>query len=238
MCKLIESVKAFEREYPERKESLVNIFHRFLAGLSTTKPHLLPPVPPSKPDTLATKLNNLKEALTALQNSVASLQSQASPSQPLTATPTTKTLIPVPTAPKDHTSLPAILNTTSKTPPHPSIVIHTATIDPTNCPPLHILCNIVNESLQHLSHPHIHISSAKWTAKGNIVLTSGHTNTLQQLISAGDPITKTITSKFPTIHEHTKAPQITANVKWSKDSHQQCSNLSLLMNSRVGRDSH
>jgi len=57
-----------------------------------------------------------------------------------------------------------------------------------------------------------------------MILAGGHTNTLQQLISASDPISQAITSNFPTIHEQTKAPHVTphvtphiaSNVKWSR----------------------
>ena len=52
--------------------------------------------------------------------------------------------------------------------------------------------------------------------KGNIVLTGGHSSTLQQLASTYDQISKTITTKFPTVFKHSNDLHITANIPWSK----------------------
>ncbi|KAI9440800.1 hypothetical protein H4582DRAFT_2056078 [Lactarius indigo] len=223
LVKTLESAEAFAQEFPDKKEALSDIFHRLFTRLNKHRPHLIPPTPSPKPAEPPSELHEIKEALAALQKSVASLQRQPAPPLPTNTahkpaasalpTITSKPALTDPTGP--HT-LPNTHTSTLAFPPHPSIIVHTATRDPTKQSPPHILCSSINKSLKHSDHPHIHISSAKWTTKGNLVLTGGHTNTLQQLVSAEDPITKAIMSESPTVHKHLKAPRITANVRWSK----------------------
>jgi hypothetical protein len=62
----------------------------------------------------------------------------------------------------------------------------------------------------------VHVSAARWTAKGNLVITSGHMTTAQQLQLASPLISKAFNDAYsgtvtPFTLLHTQA-----NVKWSK----------------------
>ncbi|KAI9433082.1 hypothetical protein BJY52DRAFT_1398861 [Lactarius psammicola] len=223
IVKILDSAGAFAQEYPDEIEALSSVFHKLFNELNKHRPHLIPPTPTPKPTKPPSELNEIKEALAALQKLVESLQRHPDPPLPANTAhkPTawalpTKTSKPTSTDPTDPDTLPDTRSKTLTLLPRPSIIIHTASRDPTKRPPPHALCNNLNKSLKRSDHPHIHISSAKWTAKGNIVLTGGHTNTLQQLISAKDLFAKAITLEFLTTHKHPTAPRITTNIKWSK----------------------
>ena len=230
IVKMLNNTEMLEREHPDKKEALSCIFHSLIEGLRKHKPYLLPPTPVPKPTALSTDIKDMKVTLATIQRTVATLQcqlAQVTPSEPLRAPDnTSRQTFPDPnttTPPPNLPTIPTILPTSTvinarATPSRPSITIHTTTRNPTNCPPLHVLCSTINNTLRHSTHPHIHISSAKWTAKGNIVLTGGHSNTYDQLAWAYNLISNSIISNFPTIREHplTETLDITANVNWTK----------------------
>ena len=234
IIKILQTAKTFEQEHPDKRDALTSVFHRLFKGLSEKWPHLLPTSPPPKQTAVDAELKRVNETLATLQKTILTMQNQLTPSTPDTATPhqTTQnipapTLAPITTvpasspAPKKPTKPSPTPNTYANTltsPPRPSIIIHTMIGDHTEHTPPHTLCNAINNSLKHSALLHVHISAARWTTKGNIVLTGGHSNTLQHLTSASNMISSTITSSFPLIHEHlgTATPHITANIRWSK----------------------
>ncbi|KAH9172355.1 hypothetical protein EDB89DRAFT_2069843 [Lactarius sanguifluus] len=222
MVELSKSAKAFEREYPNDREDLISTFRKFLSGLRKHHPDLLPPPPTTDSNTILAELNYLRETLTALQTSVAHLERQIA-----AAAPSATSCLSQPTAHSTSTSKLASTTSTPPTPPathpttpkpslRPSIIARTTTKDPANHTPPHILCNTINKSFQFSPHSHVHISSAKWTGKGNLVLTGGHANTLQQLLLARNKISESITSNFPNVCKHSLPLCIEANVSWSK----------------------
>ena len=223
LAKIIQEAQTFEQKYPSRKESLASAFHVFFQRIRECRPAYIPPAPTPTPGhtDLGTELRELREMLTALQKSVANLQNTPNPPPPASdkqqrAAFISETAKPTSTDTAVEAAFLNTCKTAHKPPLHPSVVVHTATNDLTKRPPPHVICNTINESLKRSSHPNICFSSAKWTAKGNIILTGGHTNTLQQIVAAKNSISKTIASNFPTIHTTANAPNITANVKWSK----------------------
>lgn len=220
MVELSKSARTFEQEYPGDIEHLVSTFGKFYDGLRKHHPDLLPPPPTPNSSDLLAELNHLSEALTMMQTTVARLESQINAAAPITmACQSTAHLTSAskPTSPMPAPPTPPATHHSALKPSHrPSIIAHTATKDPANHTPPHILCNTINESLKQSSHLRIHISSAKWTTKGNLILTGGHANTLRELLSARSKISETITSNFPRIHEHSTPLRIEANIRWSK----------------------
>ncbi|KAH9169715.1 hypothetical protein EDB89DRAFT_2194199 [Lactarius sanguifluus] len=225
LTKIIQSALTYKQEYLDNKEALSYLFEKLFKALGIQELYLPPPAPTPKPSTLFTEISNIKESLTALQSSMACLQNQAASTPPPTVTvhqSTTHATSNSKPVPANHPEPPASptshvnLHTTLKPSHHPSIIARIMTEDPTNHPPPHILCNTINEALKRASHSCVHLSSARWTMKGNLVLTGGHANTLQQLLSARNKISESITSKFPNIHKHSTAIHIEANIRWSK----------------------
>ena len=72
------------------------------------------------------------------------------------------------------------------------------------------LCQLLNRKLTNTQHALLRIAAAKWTAKGNLVLTASHNNTQLQLNLAGALLKKYATDIF------NGAPIVRTNVKWSK----------------------
>jgi hypothetical protein len=78
------------------------------------------------------------------------------------------------------------------------------------------VCTILNNALTASPHNHVHISAARWTAKGNLVVTGGHTTSEQQLQLATTIITKAFTDAYSNTETPFSTPPTRANVKWSK----------------------
>ncbi|KAH9032048.1 hypothetical protein EDB85DRAFT_2145799 [Lactarius pseudohatsudake] len=206
LTKIIQSALTYKQDYPDNKEALSYLFEKMFKALGIQELYLPPPAPPPKPSALFTEISNIKESLTALQLSMPIMR-ETSNSKPVPANhPDT------PASPTSHTNL----HTTLKPSHRPSIIARITSEDPANRPPPHTLCNTINEDLKSGSHSCVHISSARWTTKGNLVLTGGHANTLKQLLSARNKISNSLTAKFPNIHKRSTALRIEANIRWSK----------------------
>ncbi|KAH9022003.1 hypothetical protein EDB85DRAFT_1895409 [Lactarius pseudohatsudake] len=224
LTKIIQSALTFEQEYPDNKEALSYLFEKLFKALGIQELYLPPPPPTPKPPTLSTEISSIKESLSALQTSIACLQNQAASTTPtvMLHQPTTCAVPATRNVPANHPDTPAtptspVNHHTTLKPSHQhSIIAHITTENPTNRPPPHILCNTINEALKRGPHSCVHLSSARWTTKGKLVLTGGHTNTLKQLLSAWNKISDSITSKFPNIHKRSTALRIEANIRWSK----------------------
>ena len=72
------------------------------------------------------------------------------------------------------------------------------------------LCQLLNRKLPNTQHALLRIAAAKWTAKGNLVLTASHNNTQLQLNLAGALLKKYVTDIF-----NGNSPIVRTNVKWS-----------------------
>jgi hypothetical protein len=78
------------------------------------------------------------------------------------------------------------------------------------------VCTTLNNTLTASPHIHIHISAIRWTVKGNMVVTRGHTTSMQQLQLATPIIAKAFTDAYLNIKIPFSTPFTRANIKWSK----------------------
>lgn len=79
------------------------------------------------------------------------------------------------------------------------------------------LVTLVNDKLHAQGHQHVKLSAAKWTGKGNLVLTAHHTVTPAQLTDTSPIITSLLREAYPEYFKPTQtALTARANVKWSK----------------------
>jgi hypothetical protein len=125
---------------------------------------------------------------------------------------------PPPKPPQPNNPRPSYASKAMTKPTNPSLVItlsHLATQDFTRPRPVDI-CTTLNIALTASPHNHVHISAVRWTAKGNLVVTGGHTASEQQLQLATPIITKAFTDAYSNAETPFSAPLTRANVKWSK----------------------
>ncbi|KAF8498979.1 hypothetical protein F5888DRAFT_1802400 [Russula emetica] len=195
---------------PLTRKSLANLLAKFVNDTITPiVPHeqLHPSCnTPIQPSTNSEELKNIQNTLQALTKVVTGLQKKTPPP---TKTPSAQPPTPKPTYASKASSKPA----------NPSLVImlsHLAgNADFTRPRPVEI-CTILNNALSATPHNQTHVSAARWTAKGNLVVTGGHLTAVQQLQLASPLITKAFTNTFSTTVTPFTPPHTRANVKWSK----------------------
>src|SRR5712671_4389735 len=78
-------------------------------------------------------------------------------------------------------------------------------------PPVETICKNINNDLATSSHSAVRLIAAKWTAKGNLILTSNASTSLNVLLPAANHIAAIICARFAKT-----TPKTRANVKWSK----------------------
>ena len=102
-------------------------------------------------------------------------------------------------------------------PPNPSLVIDLAKFgnDKGNQVTPEVLCCSLNEKLSQISLLQVQLAAVRWTAKGNLIITSSSTSSSQSLQAAALHISAIIPSLLPHL-TNTSIPQPRANVKWSK----------------------
>ena len=134
------------------------------------------------------------------------------------------TMLPPPKLPSNPISNSTASPTTPSTPPdksstrpapHPSIVVYLSQQELASCPHPQLICTTVNKFLTWSSHLKVHISAAKWTTRGNVTLTGGADNSLDQILATKSTISQGVMAHFPSLSIQTPPP-ITANSKWSK----------------------
>ncbi|KAF8488156.1 hypothetical protein F5888DRAFT_1754645 [Russula emetica] len=131
---------------------------------------------PAQPPSTDEELKKIQTSLQALSRAVTGLQNKKgpTPSKPSTQPKTTP---------------PTYASKASSKPSNPSLVItlslkkfaHQSTI---------------NNALTATPHNQVHITAARWTAKGNLVVTGGHLTTAQQLQLASPIITSDFKEAF------------------------------------------
>ena len=207
---IIPICEEFDSKHPGNGNKLVALLHKFHSNLTSKLPHLQPTLPNPKPNSLSDEIKGMKEDIHTLQKSLLRLQNPTTspppdlPSNPISNSTTSPT---TPSTPSDE-------NSTSP-PPRPSIVVHLAQFELTSRFDPQYICAMVNKFLVRSSHSKVHISAAKWTTRGNVTLTGGADNSLDQILAAKSIITKGILARFPSLSTQTPPP-ITANTKWSK----------------------
>jgi hypothetical protein len=195
-----------------------NLYKAFLSSPTTIKILGFDPTSPPKhtPPSDPLRKEILTETITALSKAVTSLQPKAgaakAPTTPNTPTPPKGT-------PKDKGSNPGAKTpqtyaSLATSPARPSAVLEMGQAQITNRLPPMVICNSLNKELASSPHSQVRIAAARWTMRGNLVITAGHATTSHHLNSALTYIafyikktldlTDTDTTKFP----------IRANVKW------------------------
>ncbi|KAI0282958.1 hypothetical protein BC826DRAFT_1061854 [Russula brevipes] len=169
--------------------------------------------PPNHP-AIQEQLNVIKTHLQTLSKAVEAKTTPADvdkglSSPPVAATPAAKNAPPNSYANK------------AKQESRPSLVLDFLGNPPNqdNRTPGHVLCADINKRLQDSkSHATVRVSAAKWTAKGNVVLTAALAVTQQQLNFASSFIKKRISDALERHDPLTKLsePLIRATTKWSK----------------------
>jgi len=166
---------------------------------------------PQTPQPLQKQLDTITSSIQALSKTVEGLK----PFQP-THTAQTTPAPPSKKAPQQGQGKSAITPPTYATKAaeqaRPSLVFNFGArpISPEDRRPVSDLCQLLNSKLLTTQHALLRIAAAKWTAKGNLVLTASHNNTQLQLNLAGALLKKYVTDIFD------NAPIVRANVKWSK----------------------
>src|SRR5712672_2838610 len=78
-------------------------------------------------------------------------------------------------------------------------------------PPVETICKNINNDLATSSHSAVRLIAAKWTAKGNLILTGDTSTSLNVLLPAANHIAAIIGAWFAKT-----TPKARANIKWSK----------------------
>jgi hypothetical protein len=91
-----------------------------------------------------------------------------------------------------------------------------ATLNTQDWPQPTEICSTLNNTLATSTHSQVHISTAKWNACGNLVITVGHNTSVNQLRASLPFISAALRQHFSAIFKKiTNTPPIRANVKWS-----------------------
>ena len=161
--------------------------------------------PPNK------ELANIQSTLQTLTKAINTLQQRAT-TQPKKQD-NTKKPAQIPTAYPLTYATAAAMST-----PHPSIVVtlSNSSIPVKSRPRPGLLCNAINRALLTSPFYQVRLSAARWTAKGNLILTGGPQVTAQLLSTAHSFIASAIAENLVGNDSNPLPPPIRANVKWSK----------------------
>ncbi|KAF8493785.1 hypothetical protein F5888DRAFT_1806112 [Russula emetica] len=186
-------ISSDSKHLPDLRTSFLQFYHnptfQLILGLPTQNQHA-----PSPPDNqLRAELADLKSSISALSKTVASLQPKAKGAQvPLTPAQTPP--------PKGNPS------TQGKGPTHPPLSTYASKAATKARPSLVLdlgattpdqqlddeLTGLLNGRLQDSGFEDIKFSAARYTKKGNLVLTAHHTSTQSQLDTAAHEITSLV----------------------------------------------
>jgi hypothetical protein len=171
----------------------------------------------------STEYSNLLGKITALETSIAVLVKASTPPKKADPTPLTQKPLQTATTPtqlKLASSAPPTYAKVASAPLHPSVVVSTAafTWPDIGRPKVSDVCKFLNERLAQSTHSQAHVSAARWTARGNLVLWGGPNNTLAHLSLALGFISKVLFDSFSASASFSpdSPPQIRPNIRWSK----------------------
>src|ERR1700679_4285636 len=209
------------QENPEFIHAAVaNLLDHFLKNDLIT--HIVPAsaVPVLAPPT---DYSHLLGKITALETSIVALVKTSALFKKAEPTPSTQKPLqsaPLPAQQKQAGSAPPTYAKVASAPLHPSVVVSTTafTWPDTGRPKVSDVCKFLNERLAQSAHSQVHVSAARWTARGNLVLWGGPNNTLALLSSALGYISKALFDSFSAsaFSSPDTPPQIRPNVRWSK----------------------
>lgn len=153
-------------------------------------------------------MSALSKAVTGLQPKAKGASAPASQPPPPTGKPSAQGKGPA------HVTTPTFASKAAAK-PRPSLILDLAASLHYRLPSSEIV-TCVNDQLHTHGHQHVKLSAAKWTSKGNLVLTAHHTVTQAQLTDASSTITSLLKEALPKYSTDLNTLKAWANVKWSK----------------------
>jgi hypothetical protein len=175
---------------PNLLAEVQNKYHSFLSSPTTIKILGFNPTaqhyPEPTSDPLCKEILDMKESIATLSKAVHSLMPKATakttpppkPTNPQSSNPTTKGMVKGKKNPPTYAAQTAL-------PPRPSLVLDLGKVQISSRPPSANICNTINNGLANsLTHSQVHMSAARWTARGNLVITAGADTSQYQLNSA------------------------------------------------------
>src|SRR5712675_165487 len=170
---------------------------RALMHAGGTPPAPLVPSPSAELKEIRTTLKTLTQAIASIQKTLPSPNNAAHAKVQQPPKPPSKNFSAVAGAkPSTH-----------------SIVVDLAhwNLTASNRPPVETICKNINNDLSTSSHSAVRLIAAKWTAKGNLILTGDASTSLNVLLPTANHIAAIIGTQFAKT-----TPKTRANIKWSK----------------------
>ena len=172
---------------------------------------------PSPDNQLKAELAEIKSTIAALSKAVSSQQPKAKgvSNTPATQTPPPKGK-PSTQGQGSGNVTPPTFASKAAVKSRPSLVLDLEVSNPHQQPTTELV-TYVNDRLYAQGHQHVTLSAAKWTSKGNLVVTAHHTVTQVQFKDASPIITSLLREAYPDNFSQTPVNLTArANVKWSK----------------------
>lgn len=185
---------------------------QLILGLPTQHTHAQPPTD----NQLKTELSEMKSTISALSQAVIGLQPKAKGAMPpATQPPLPKGKPSTQGQGSAHVTTPTFASKAAAK-SRPSLVLNLE-VPFTKEQLTSELVTLVNDKLYAQGHQHVKLSAAKWTSKGNLVLTAHHTVSQAQLTDASPTILTLLREAYPEYFAQTQDTLTArANVKWSK----------------------
>ncbi|KAI9446950.1 hypothetical protein F5148DRAFT_1153586 [Russula earlei] len=160
-----------------------------LFNAAYTTYHLFRPCPPAPESLVISSMcldTNLTKATTNVRKDIKALPKTPPPQAKAKATPAR--------APNTHPTYAAVANL----PPCPSAVVKTAAYTwPAALRPIPTdICTTINTTLHSTNFNQIHVSAARWTQKGNLVIWGGRNTTAINLMSSLPTISEALQTSF------------------------------------------
>lgn len=193
---ILSACVEIECKHPTGIDKLALILQNFYSDLTSTLPHLQ--ILPPNPKEVLDKLEGMRENINMLQRAVIKLQNSPTTLPPKPANPNNR----------QDTPSPPLADDTKKPTSQPSIIIHSAFSETNGLLYPHFICQTINKQLKHSEQSQICISAAKWTTKGNIILTGGANNLIDQLLSARPIIQQAFISCILDFHPTSPLPSL------------------------------
>ncbi|KAI9459381.1 hypothetical protein F5148DRAFT_1369317 [Russula earlei] len=168
------------------------------------------------------ELNSLQNRLTSLETTLINLtQASVDMRKEIKALPkntTTPAKAKVPLTPASNTT--PTYAAKASLPPRPSAVMKTSAYTwPASLHPNPAdICATINSALRSTNNNQVHVSAARWTQKGNLVIWGGPNTTAHNLMTSLPAISEALQASLSvnSISAPQEPPPVRPNVKWSK----------------------
>ncbi|KAI9445800.1 hypothetical protein BJY52DRAFT_1371495 [Lactarius psammicola] len=171
------------------------------------------PTPHNPPGNLLKDVKDIKASILALQKAIsAGTQPSATSAKP--SNPRGK---PQKTPNKVSAQTISSYAKAAALPPQPSVVISLSDIDWNEARPLPAqLCESINDALFNAQIDQVRAAAARWTARGNLIVTGSSDTTAQRLQLAIPTIRQHFSENYLDSQESPPPLSVRPNVKWSK----------------------